>query len=282
MDIIICTTALSRPELHNKSIYSIIDFLKPFKNNIKWFINIDKTDNCKYNSIYTKKKLIDMLIDFNISINISQKPSFFNAVKYLLNVIYNHINTSTMIFWFEDDWILNKQFDLKMIYKYHNNNTFISLVFNKLGSFPPFIMGSHIYKILYTKFNTDIDIKNKNPESFSRTILRKYINKHKCIYYLICNDIYKLLKLNDKDLLKSITPDETYMKNITNYIICNDIIINDILLRNTTIVDKYIYHNNKNIVFIRFEGCHIYKTNGKQDYNNTFFKDIGRQWKYDN
>jgi len=282
--IIIATTAICRIEIHNQSFNSYLKFLDKIKNNyeIKWIINLDKPDYCVDDVDGTKLNLENILKNYNIKITNTNNPNFLNAVKNLLENIYLEMTDNCCLLWLEDDWVANDTFDLEYII---NNllkpNSFIGFVYNMLGSFPPFIMGSELIK----KY-VDIFIKNKrvdNPEKLSRHTLRFLTNSYGIKYFSCFDKKYvEIIKSNNNlsNLLNDnkFKYEESYLKISDNNILVpehNDIYyFKNYLNINMMTVDEYKNNNYDEILFIRFGFVDMHKK-----YKYSFFKDIGRDWK---
>lgn len=286
--IIIATTAICRIEVHNKSFSSYLNFLDKIKNDydIKWFINLDKPDYCKDDIIETQINLNKLLEKYNCKIITTETSNFLTAVKNLLTNIISEIDDNTCLLWLEDDWIASETLDIKYIIEtILLPKSFISLVYNKLGSFPPYLMGSELSKTYILNF-----IKNKqinNPEKISRYILRQIANNNGIKYFSFFDKKYINLLITDDNLFYELNDnklcyEESYLKiNDTNILVLdyNDkIYFNNFLKTNVVTIKDYInFITNNNIIFIRFgfADMHI-------EYEYSFFKDIGREWKKNN
>lgn len=114
--LIILTTATSRPGIHNLSFSSKnLRILDGIGCNIKWFINIDKTVVCPATQDKTKENLTRLLRSFDVTYILTEKSSHFNAYKNIMTLAEKHITDNTVIFNLEDDWVVNKQFRLRSI-----------------------------------------------------------------------------------------------------------------------------------------------------------------------
>ena len=286
----------------------------PFK--IKWIINIDKTKICPSNQDETVINLKRLLNGYDIEFIISKKPSFFIAFKNLVIKATEYLNKKSVIFNLEDDWIVNDsiKFDLfDIIQKYHSYNSYISFVFNKFCTLPPCLIGFEIFKH-YINDITTIEGNHKDPETFIRGRTRTWSLKYnKPINSFLINydikSINNLLKKKDKIISKQKIGNkdwimtygsasfpsnkEIFNKNNKNYLVKNINKINenikekifscsnqDINIISYNDFNKIINlqketSNNKEFNFIRFGGVHHYM-NREIDYNNTFYKDLGR------
>ncbi len=275
-DIIIITTAICRIDIHNQSFNSYKNFLtKDY--NIKWFINIDRPSYCKDSATETEENLRKILSQYELFIYHSEKPNFFMAVKKMLLASRQYITDNTCLLWLEDDWILNKECTVKyFIDSFLFPYSFISMVYNKLGSFPPFIMGSSLAKIFYAEF-IKYNNPEANPETITRRIMRTTVQKIDIVYYNYINDLLMLSKIKNP-ITAGLVYVETYLSipDSRILIIATDnkshIFDNNIILPIDNL-DNYKNQNPNKIIFLRFGTM---QTNNK--YIDSFFKDIGRPW----
>lgn len=275
--IIIITTAICRTEIHNKSFNSYKKFLtKDY--DIKWFINIDKPSYCSDTIIETEENLRKILSDYELFLYHSEQPNFFNAVKRLLVASKQYITENTCLLWLEDDWIINKDSTIKyFIDNFLFPYSFINMVYNKLGSFPPFIMGSSLSNIFYTEF-LKYNTPYTNPEKISRRIMRNVVGKIGVVYYDYIDNLSMLTKIKNP-LDVGFVYEEAYLKICDCRILTTKIpdgktshTFNSIILPIDDIT-SYQKQNPNKLIFLRFG---TKQTNYK--YVNSFFKDIGRAW----
>jgi hypothetical protein len=275
--IIIITTAISRIDIHNLSFPTYKTFLE---NNytVKWFINIDKPPYCKDTVADTEENLRKLLSDYELYIFTSNKPNFFNAVKTLLAASKVHMTENTCLLWLEDDWILNKKCTIKyFIDNFLFPHSFINMVYNKLGSFPPFIMGNKLANIFYTEF-LKYNTPYKNPETINRHIMRSLVKKIGIVYYDYIEDLATLSQIKNP-LVAGLVYEEAYLKigdcriltknPSEKYDHCFD---NNIILPIDD-MQAYIKQDKSKLIFLRFGTIYT-----NHHYKNSFFKDIGRAW----
>ena len=152
------TTALSRPEILDKTY-------KSFLNNIKGeniskctlYINIDPVPNNKLqqDTLIVAKKYFK-----NIIYRMPEQPNFSDAINWCWS------NAKTpYIFHLEDDWLLLKEIDINNIFSLFNKTKALEVIlrayntkYNKLA-LSPSIWKSSLYKIFAGKLDINI-----NPE----------------------------------------------------------------------------------------------------------------------
>ena len=117
MEIIIGTTAINRPELHNDNIkewYKWINSVDKTKYNINWFINVDyieKLDTSIEDTINNFKEIITE-IPIHFCTCSENTGNFLKACKRVSSNIEEFINKNKLneeniaIIWLEDDWKL--------------------------------------------------------------------------------------------------------------------------------------------------------------------------------
>ncbi|XWV24933.1 putative ORFan [Tupanvirus deep ocean] len=277
--IIIITTAIARIDMHNICFPYYKKFLGD-SYDIKWFINIDKPSYCKDSQDDVEKNFRKLLMEYDLFIYKSVNPNFFNAVKTLLVASKDYLTENCCVLWLEDDWITNKKCNMKyFVNDFVKPFSFISLVYNMLGSFPPFIMGSQLAKIFYDEYIVR-DLPLENPESVSRSILRAIAKNNGIVYYNYFDNANLLAKVGDP-VTSGILYKETYLqiqdcrilmksKQDKSFVIFKENIVVPIETAN-----EYANNNhNSKIVFLRFG---TKQSNTK--YRHSFFKDLGRQWK---
>lgn len=266
---IICTTALCRPEIHNLVFPKIIKLLNTIYINIIWIINIDKT-SIHTNQYYTKNNFINISKKIknlnNIIIHTPNKPNFYNAVCNIISSIDNLDIDNYCLFWLEDDWILINDINFETIFQnYYSNNTYIPFIFKTpLGGFMPSIWGEYIVKTIINIFKTNINI-NHNPETLCKYNLHQ-IYKHIEVYIFdVCLDLFDY-----KSIIKYRFISNDLKRDYKKYIISQS--QNNYQLQNNCINKKYnIYicnniKKNNNIKIIDI--C----------YTKNYMMDIGRYW----
>lgn len=272
--IIIITTAIARMDMHNITF----PLYQKFLGNdypIKWYINIDKPSYCRDDVGMVESNLREILSsgNYDLHISIGTIPNFFYAVKNLLIASRNEVTDHSYILWLEDDWKLNKDCTLKsFIENYGNPYSVINLVYNRLGSFPPFIMGGKLAKLFYEKYVT-YDCPQTCPEKVSRKVLRGIAKNIGIIYYDCISDLSILDSIQDP-IESGLIYQETYLQINDCRILHNDSEISH--FHQIPVYDLIKYKNEKvnRIIFVRFGTV---QTNLK--YKHSHFKDLGRKWK---
>ena len=101
-DIIICTTAVDRPELHKNTFTKYLEFLDGC--NFHWMIHLN---NVWSNYVHSMNMIRDLLQDKSYEIIFSsdggKNIDFFNAGKNLIETCTNH-ESKYGVLWLEDDW----------------------------------------------------------------------------------------------------------------------------------------------------------------------------------
>ena len=101
-DVIICTTAVDRPELHKNTFTKYLEFLDGC--NFHWMIHLN---NVWSNYVHSMNMIRDLLQDKSYEIIFSsdggKNIDFFNAGKKLIETCTNH-ESKYGVLWLEDDW----------------------------------------------------------------------------------------------------------------------------------------------------------------------------------
>jgi hypothetical protein len=168
--IIIATTAINRPELHNDNMGEWLDWileLKDSETKIKWFVNIDIVKKLTATHIETRRnfsKIINNRVDTTFLNNPSGQGNFLQACKRLSVNIVNYVDNLKIsraeeydikIIWLEDDWKLNKASKIPIrdvINDYSTENTHINLSFNRnnyIWALAPSIISYNLWKNLF-------------------------------------------------------------------------------------------------------------------------------------
>jgi hypothetical protein len=165
MEIIIGTTAINRPELHNDNIgqwYNWINSLDKTKYNINWFINVDyipKLEKSTEDTIHNFKKLIKE-IPIHFFTCGEKGGNFLQACKRISSNIEDFITKKNLdqdkiaIIWLEDDWKLSKNnIPLQeLIETYLGNLSYINLSYireNYVHALAPSIIHWNLWKKLH-------------------------------------------------------------------------------------------------------------------------------------
>lgn len=156
-DVVVCTTAVDRLDLHEKIFPKYIEFLSGL--NVYWMFTMNDIWNSADTSI---QYLISLLKENNIDYNFSchgfggTKYDFYKSAHYLINNVSN-MNPKYGVVWLEDDWLLVKEDKkLKPILESCNfgEYDYIGLAENKFMSFNPGVFGMGIVnKIMLKNIN---------------------------------------------------------------------------------------------------------------------------------
>jgi hypothetical protein len=171
-DIVIMTTAIDRPELHNVAFESYKQYIS--NANAHWVITVNNT---KDNIQLTVDNINYLLSDYKVHIKTfntgGSKKDWFESVKYCINYAFD-LRPNIGYFFLEDDWMytgtgsLNSDFLLAQ-----NLNSHISLANRTEVSFNPAIWGLDSFNTLmhYSINNVDMSLgrkysagDNTNPE----------------------------------------------------------------------------------------------------------------------
>lgn len=133
--LIIGTTAINRPELHNLVLSKWFEWLKKANKQIIWFINIDIIDYLESDYNFTKKNIENILensID-ELIILPQQTNGFLGACKNISFMIKKYVEDNNIckeqlrIIWLEDDWEITNDIDINKLLEYSGKNTHINL-----------------------------------------------------------------------------------------------------------------------------------------------------------
>lgn len=275
--IIIITTAICRIDIHSQVFPAYRKFLGD-NYKIKWFINIDQPLYCQDSLQETYDNLYKLLDSYDITIFCSDKPNFFNSVKRLIHHARKCLDDDTYLLWLEDDWLPNSDHKLEyFIETYGKDTSFISLVYNMLGSFPPFIMGPKLATRYFYEF-MNYNCPLIDPEKISRKILRKIAKNMGIIYFNQIENINQIYNISNP-IIEGLLYTETYLTIPNNIILCETPINSHIFPNHTQLFINNLktYTNIKNtdkIIFLRFGTF-----NSNKLYKTSHFRDIGRNWK---
>ena len=107
--ILIITTAITRPEIHSKSLPTIKPLITK-EDNITWIVNIDlihNTDtleNTQNNIINLFKEYDNITFEFILN----NTGSLNQAVRNVANKAKKYIEKTDIVFYLEDDWVASK------------------------------------------------------------------------------------------------------------------------------------------------------------------------------
>ena len=235
-NILIGTTAINRPELHNDVMPDWIEWiceLNKEQYNIKWFVNIDIITSLEPTFENTKdnfSKLINNRIDVTYLTNESGKGNFLEACKRVSQNIFDHNETlenkeNSKVIWLEDDWKLNKDAYMninELIDNYSTSLSHINLTFirnNYLWALAPSIMGFELWKKLhYDGWKKQIEMID--PEHCIGKYCIKLHGKEQKLTNLTILNRQITEKYYDRGFFKNENSSYTYSKN--NYILRED------------------------------------------------------------
>ena len=107
-DLIICTTAVTRPDLHATIFPDYVKFLEGL--NCLWLFNIDPILGKDVNDTVSNLNTIiqpygNIQVDYRLTEEGGKRDSFYNACKYLIERALLYKNESKYgVLWLEDDW----------------------------------------------------------------------------------------------------------------------------------------------------------------------------------
>ena len=238
--IIIGTTAINRPELHNDNILEWYEWIK--KDNdyrFIWFINIDIIEKLDVSYKKTEDNF-KMLLQYKIDElyflkNPDGKGNFLEACKRLIVSMNMYIDNliqdksieekDLKILWLEDDWKLNIKTNISftnLVEKYSIENSHINLTYirrNYIWALAPSILTYGFWKKVHYTFwinqNKHIDpehclgvnyLKNNTPNNkdisiCNLTILNKIFDVEKFINEP--NSYYTYYEFNDTQIINT-------------------------------------------------------------------------------
>ena len=196
MEIIIGTTAINRPELHNDNIgqwYNWINSLDKTKYNINWFINVDyipKLEKSTEDTIQNFKKLIKE-IPIHFFTCGEKGGNFLEACKRISSNIENFITKKNLdqdkiaIIWLEDDWKLSpNNIPLQeLLETYLGNLSYINLSYireNYIHALAPSIIHWNLWKQLHLEAWKKQEC-HLDPEHCIGVYFNKFFGKYKNI-----------------------------------------------------------------------------------------------------
>ena len=169
-DIVICTTAVSRSDLHRQIFPKYLEFISGLK--CYWLINIDQLEESESVNI-TKESILSLCQSDNLTVEISvnnkggSRESFYKSCQYLINHAAV-IEPKYGYLWLEDDWNFSGGDTLLNIL---NSNEFgdedyIQLVNRGAEvSFNPGLVGVELFnKVFVPILEKPYSIDNANPE----------------------------------------------------------------------------------------------------------------------
>lgn len=170
-DIVIATTAVTRPDLHSKVFPGYLEFIEGL--NVKWVFTVDTIlDQPLDETVKDLQALKSDSIDIEILRTAAggSKKSFYSSAQVLSDFVYT-FKTRYGILWLEDDWLYLKQ--KKLLDILHTvdfqSKDYLQLVERKDGellSFNPGLWGHTLFKeACYSGLLQPYTPKNNNPEN---------------------------------------------------------------------------------------------------------------------
>ena len=168
--VIIATTAINRPMLHNDNMGEWLDWFLELNNSdttLKWFLNIDVVDKlqCTYEETKTNfETLIANRVETTFLSNPNGKGNFLEACKRLSSNIVTYVDSLKLsqkeqskikIIWLEDDWKLSNVTKIscsEVVQNYTTDNSHTNLSFNRnnyIWALAPSVISYGLWKNLF-------------------------------------------------------------------------------------------------------------------------------------
>lgn len=267
--IIVGTTSINRPDLHNIVLPKWKKWLLNSEKQIIWFINIDILEYLNESYETTKKNMEILLNDSRIELIIlePQYDKFLGACKNISINIKNYVENKNLdknmlkVVWLEDDWDMNSDIDCSFsnIEKYCKNMTHVNLSGiqnNYIWALAPSILTYHFWQnIFYEAWkNQHIDLcPEKSIGNYYQSL---YYNSEKT------PNIILLREKVDDNIIKPMCYENThisYLKDEINIIESNDPIFIKLYphitfdigieyMKNRNIVKQFVKKNRRQIV----------------------------------
>jgi len=132
--ILIGTTAINRPELHNLIFPKWKKWLLDSGKKLVWVVNIDRIGYLEDTYETTKQNIEQLLGDINELIILPpQSNGFLGACKNISKYIKSYVDKNNLnknklnVMWLEDDWDLNTTLSLTTLLQYSGQKTHINL-----------------------------------------------------------------------------------------------------------------------------------------------------------
>lgn len=260
--ILIATTSINRPTLHNDNIkdwYEWVNKVDKNKYNIQWFINIDIIEKLEssYEETSTHFRKIIKEIPIIFLKNDENKGNFLHACKRLSLSIKTYVNNNnlnhkdTIIFWLEDDWKLEMKLTIpldELIETYLLQKSCINFTFiknNYIHALAPSIINYNLWKNLHLKA-WNLQIEHIDPEHcVGKYFLNNYYH-YDNIFNLTIITKHKLSNINEQFFINN-----KFLNYKNSYYTYNDTqsIINHNYVHKNNLKNNLIF--NDKIVFIR-------------------------------
>lgn len=201
--LILLTTAITRGNLHRDTIGHFYKLHYPSIQHLEIYhiINIDHPDKLK--NVFNRDETVELfnqIIPKNVKKEfiLTEEPGFAKAYKNVLDKAERLVDKNTIVWWLEDDWYIQKYFNIKSLLKLLDiNNSALSITNNApLCSFRAGPIMSHgFYKNIfdihkYIGNNVDPEYK-VNKSLRTNRILKTYDD-----VFIVCIYIESLFKGN--------------------------------------------------------------------------------------
>ena len=184
-DVVVLTTAITRPEVHNKSIPNVVKLLKEYGLKVKWIFNIDKVPDTDASLEDTKKNLEKICEGIDLEFIMNEKGCFYNAVKNLTFKAEKYLDDLRCgVLYLEDDWELTSPERFRQVLCSAESDLHIAMSNPNYVSFRPSLWGKDVFREIFvnTFKNYVTDTPNKlDPELIvcdtddARAINKKFI-----------------------------------------------------------------------------------------------------------
>lgn len=265
-NIIILTTAITRPELHTISFTNYAKHL-PTDIIITWIINIDYVNfgiddkNVAIQNTIDNIKNIFSKHNVNFKFTTNMNGNFNNAVRTVINNTINNISINTKyIMYLEDDWYIKNDLNLKKLINTNIDAIRLNGITNKPSiSFQPSLLKPFVwYLLFYIELHKNKDV-NIDPEKICQKkedFFNKYNLSYKSKYIFI--DIGRDYMNNNTNMVRG-----WFQKNDNN--ISMSYINIDTLLKSFSYMVKI---KNKNLQI------NLFVNNILEEINNFFIKSL--------
>lgn len=168
-DIVICTTAVSRSQLHTHTFPKYVEFLEGLK--CLWIVNIDQIEGESVDVTYSILKELSNSPDITLHVRLNTdggtRANFYNSAQYLASIAKDVIPEYGYL-WLEDDWEWYGTVKLKELLTSTSFKSYDYLQLvqrNTELSFNPSVYGVELFRDIIVKgLEKPYSIENANPE----------------------------------------------------------------------------------------------------------------------